>query len=312
MKIKRGEVTSKVEYSISVYFLYFIIIAICGWFMEITLQLFEKHKFADRGFLIGPYCPIYGVGGLLITFCLTELKEHPVALFCVAIVICAILEYLTSYIMEKLFHARWWDYSNTKYNINGRICLETIIPFGILGMILIYIVNPFIFNNLMKVNPNVLNIIALVIASIFVVDLGISLKVILNVRSTTKKFDEENPKDNTEEISIKVREFLRGESFLNRRLVDAFPKLTAILKEHGEKIKQKTAEVKEELTNKAMEMKEDLNEKASEVRADLTEKSEKVRKEFKEGIDKTSKTVRVNMKIAKRKVAPKNKKQNKK
>ena len=295
------------EYSISVYFLYFIIIAICGWFMEITLQLFEKHKFADRGFLIGPYCPIYGVGGLLITLCLTELKEHPIALFCVAIVICAVLEYLTSYVMEKLFHARWWDYSNTKYNINGRICLETIIPFGILGVVLIYIVNPFIFNNLMKINPTTLNIIAIIVASVFVIDIGISLKVVLNVRSTTKKFDKENPKDSTEEISLKVREFLRGKSILNRRLINAFPKLTAILKEHGEKIKQKTAEVKEELTNKAMEMKEDLNEKASEVKADLTEKGEKVKKEFKQSIDKTSKTVRVNMKIAKRKVMPKNK-----
>ena len=295
------------EYSISIYFLYFIIIAICGWLMEVTLQLFEKHKFSDRGFLIGPYCPIYGVGGLLITISLSELKEHPIALFCVAIVICAILEYLTSYVMEKLFHARWWDYSNTKYNINGRICLETIIPFGILGVVLIYIVNPFIFSNLMKVNPSILNIISIIVASVFIIDIGISLKVVLNVRSTTKKFDKENPKDNTEEISIKVKEFLRDKSFLNRRLIDAFPKLTAILKEHGEKIKQKTAEVKEELTNKAMEMKEDFSEKANEVKADLTEKSEKVKKDIKEGIDKTSKTVRVNMKIAKRKVMSKNK-----
>lgn len=295
------------EYSISIYFLYFVIIAICGWIMEITLQLFEKHKFADRGFLIGPYCPIYGVGALFITFWLTGLKEHPVALFCVAIIICGILEYLTSYVMEKLFHARWWDYSNNKYNINGRICLETIIPFGILGMVLIYIVNPFIFNNLSKINSNILNIIAIIIASIFVIDIGISLKVILNVRSATKKFDKENPKDNTEEISIKVKEFLRDKSFLNRRLIDAFPKLTAILKEHGEKIKQKTVEVKEEITNKAMEVKEDLTEKANEVKADLVNKKEKVKKEFKEGIDKTSKTVRVNMKIAKRKVIPKSK-----
>lgn len=73
------------EYSIATYFLYFIIISICGWIMEVTLQLIQKHKFADRGFLIGPYCPIYGCGGLLITVCLTGLEEHPVALFSMAI-----------------------------------------------------------------------------------------------------------------------------------------------------------------------------------------------------------------------------------
>ena len=168
------------EYSIATYFLYFIIIAICGWIMEVVLQLIQKHKFSDRGFLIGPYCPIYGCGGLLITFCLTGIKEHPVALFSMAILICGILEYATSYVMEKIFHARWWDYSENKYNINGRVCLETIIPFGILGVILIYIVNPFIFNNLTKIPENILNIIAIAIALLFVIDNIVSFKVISN------------------------------------------------------------------------------------------------------------------------------------
>ncbi len=290
------------EYSISTYFLYFLIISICGWFMEITLQLFEKHRFADRGFLIGPYCPIYGVGGLGITICLTTLKEHPIALFCVTIVLCGILEYLTSFVMEKLFHARWWDYSNSKFNINGRICLETIIPFGILGLLLIYIVNPFIFNNLAKLEENVLNIIAIILASIFSIDCIISLKVICNVSATTKKFDSENPKDNTEEISNKVKEFLRGKSFLNRRLIDAFPKLTATIKEHSEKIIQKTAEVKDELVTKASEMKDEFNEKANEVKSEINERTEKVKNDVKDSIHKTSRTVKANIKIAKRKV----------
>lgn len=280
------------EYSIATYFIYFIIIAICGWIMEITLQLIQKHKFADRGFLIGPYCPIYGCGALLITFCLTGLKEHPVALFSMAILICGILEYATSYVMEKLFHARWWDYSENKYNINGRICLETIIPFGILGVILIYFVNPFIFDNLIKLPENILNIVAIALAVLFAVDNIVSFKVISNVRSITTKFDKENPKDNTEEISQKVKEFLQGKSVLNRRLVNAFPKLTAILKEQSERIKQKTSEVKEGITNKANEMKEDLNDYAHEVRDGITNKAEAVKDSVKKSINETSKKVR--------------------
>ena len=271
------------EYSIATYFLYFIIISICGWIMEVTLQLIQKHKFADRGFLIGPYCPIYGCGGLLITVCLTGLEEHPVALFSMAILICGILEYATSYIMEKLFHARWWDYSENKYNINGRVCLETIIPFGILGLILIYLVNPFIFDNLSKVPENILNIIAIAVLVLFIADNLVSLKVISNVRSATTKFDKENPKDNTEEISQKVKEFLKDKSILNRRLVNAFPKLTAILKEKSEIIRQKTNEMKEDIATKANEMKEDFNEYVN----DAKEKAGKVKDSVKKGIKKT-------------------------
>ncbi len=209
-----------------------------------------------------------------------------------AILICGILEYATSYAMEKLFHARWWDYSQNKFNINGRICLETIIPFGILGVILIYIVNPFIFNNLERIPANILNIIAIVMSSLFIIDLVVSLKVISNVRSVTTKFDKENPKDNTDEISKKVREFLTGKSVLNRRLVNAFPKLTAILKEQGERIKQKTSEVKEGITNKANEMKEELSDYANEVKDGITQKAGEVKETVKKGIDKTSKRVK--------------------
>lgn len=280
------------EYSIATYFLYFIIISICGWIMEVTLQLIQKHKFADRGFLIGPYCPIYGCGGLLITWCLTGLEEHPVALFSMAILICGILEYATSYIMEKLFHARWWDYSENKYNINGRVCLETIIPFGILGLILIYLVNPFIFDNLSKVQENILNIIAIAVLVLFIADNLVSLKVISNVRSATTKFDKENPKDNTEEISQKVKEFLKDKSILNRRLVNAFPKLTAILKEKSEIIKQKTNEMKEDIANKANEMKEDFNEYVNDMKEGITQKAGEVKKSVKKGIDGTSKRVK--------------------
>ena len=69
------------EYSIATYFLYFIIISVCGWFMEITLQLVQKHKFADRGFLIGPYCPIYGKSVLIISFLLHRYINKPILLF---------------------------------------------------------------------------------------------------------------------------------------------------------------------------------------------------------------------------------------
>ena len=121
---------------IKIYFLLFIIYAIIGWCMEVICKLIQYKKFVDRGFLIGPYCPIYGVGALLITLFLNKYTQDPVVLFVMAVVVCGVLEYLTSYFMEKIYHARWWDYSSKKFNINGRICLSNLIAFGILGMFL--------------------------------------------------------------------------------------------------------------------------------------------------------------------------------
>lgn len=268
-------------HNIAIYFLYFIILAMMGWVMEVTLQLVQKHKFSNRGFLIGPYCPIYGCGGVLITLTLSNLSSHPVALFSTAILICGVLEYLTSYFMEKIFNARWWDYSNNKFNINGRVCLETIIPFGLLGLALIYIINPFIFGKLNQVPENVINIIAIIVASIFLLDSIISFNVISNVRKATKKFDKENPKDSTDEISKKVREFLKSKSPLNRRLVEAFPELTAIIKERKEQIKQKTKEIKGDIVNKANEVRSDITDKAGELKGEIAKQADKVKEKLK-------------------------------
>ena len=103
------------------YFLLFIIYSFMGWLMEIIDNIIVKHKIVNRGFLLGPYCPIYGFGCLSLIFFLSNYKSDPIILFFMAIVICSILEYSTSYIMEKLFKLRWWYYIDKKFNINGRI-----------------------------------------------------------------------------------------------------------------------------------------------------------------------------------------------
>ena len=231
------------EYSIATYFMLFIIYAVAGWICEVTLQLIQKHKLADRGFLIGPYCPIYGCGAVLITLCLTPFKEHPVGLFILAMVLCGSLEYATSFIMEKAFNARWWDYSEMRFNINGRVCLETLVPFGIAGLLIVYLFNPFLLSIIQSWSEGTLNIISLIIAVVFVTDVIISSKIIYNFKRTNKEVSQNEKKDNTDEVSEKVREILRSKSFLNRRLINAFPDFTTILKKKGEELKRKTAEV---------------------------------------------------------------------
>lgn len=203
------------------YFLLFIIYSVVGWIIEIINEIICAKRYVNRGFLIGPYCPIYGVGALLMISMLNRYLNDPIALFVMAVVVCSILEYLTSFLMEKLFKARWWDYTNRKFNINGRICLETSILFGIGGLIIMYFANPIIVNILNSIPDVILKLIVVITFVIYLVDNLISFSIILGFRNTTFKAE----KDNTMEITTKVKEILTNKSKLSKRLIKSFPDL---------------------------------------------------------------------------------------
>ena len=265
------------ELTLTQYFLLFMIYSIAGWVLEVTCKLIEYKRFINRGFLIGPYCPIYGWGAVAITFLLYRYSYDPLILFFMTLLTCSILEYATSWVMEKLFKARWWDYSKRKFNVDGRVCLGTMIPFGIFGMILTYVTNPLIISGLDKVNPTTLNIIAIVLLVIYLVDNVISSIVIFGFRKTTVQVGREGKQDNTEQITKKVREILSSKSWMYRRLVDAYPKLIAI--------KTKIKEIKEEVRENAIEVKNSINEKAQDVKNTISEKKDEVKNTISEKIN---------------------------
>ncbi len=207
--------------TIITYFLLFVIYAFIGWIMEVICMLYEKHRFINRGFLIGPICPIYGGGALLIIFLLEPYKSNPILLFLMAIIICSILEYFTSYIMEVIFKTRWWDYSDDKFNINGRISLNTMIPFGILGCAVMYLINPFFLNILSNIPFIILKVIAFMLLIILLIDNILSFDIIFKLRNTISNIE----KDSTEEISNKVKAIFLKRGGLYKRLVDAFPSM---------------------------------------------------------------------------------------
>ncbi len=207
-------------------FIIFMFYSICGWIIEVVNVSVLEKKVVDRGFLIGPYCPIYGVGGLYIYIFLNKYYNDPVALFSLTVVECAILEYLTSLIMEKIFKTRWWDYTDKKFNINGRICLETLVLFGLCGIISTYLVNPYLIKFINFINPSVLNVIAIVLAIIFLVDSIVSFRIIYNFKLVANDVR----KDSTNEITAKVKEVLKNKSIFSKRLVKAFPNFKTMLK----------------------------------------------------------------------------------
>lgn len=247
-------------YDIRIYFLLFIIYSVAGWCMEVICKLIQYKRFINRGFLIGPWCSIYGYGALLITFLLQKYTDDALVLFIMAIVVCGTLEYLTSYFMEKIFKARWWDYSQRKFNLNGRICLGTIIPFGLLGLFIMYVSNPFLIEKLELLPELWLNIIFWTILTMYIVDNIVSGVVVRSIKTADISASKET--DNTEEITKRVKEILQTKSMLHRRLINAYPKLQAVkikIKDQTEKIKKQKEEIEAKVADKKREIAKKVN-----------------------------------------------------
>ena len=203
------------------YVILFFIYSFLGWIVEVIDILIKQKKLSNRGFLIGPYLPIYGSGCLLIIIFLKNQTSDLIGLFLKAMIICSLLEYFTSYIMEKIFKTRWWDYSDRSYNINGRICLLNMLCFGMLGCLLMYIINPILTNILLSININLINILGIIVIIIFVIDFIVSFKIIFNIRKVVTNV----AKDSTDEITKRVKQILNN-SKIYKRIIKAFPKFS--------------------------------------------------------------------------------------
>ncbi len=125
-------------------FLWLMFYSFCGWVYESTLCSLTGKRLVNRGFLNGPICPIYGFGALLVIFTVGNSGNSPVSLFLSSAVLACTLEYFTSWAMEKLFHARWWDYSSMRFQLNGRVCLAGFLVFGTFGLVLVEWVHPWL------------------------------------------------------------------------------------------------------------------------------------------------------------------------
>lgn len=125
-------------------FYFFILYSFLGWAMESTFVSFHAKEWVNRGFLSGPFCPIYGTGALLMILLLSPVTDHIFLLFFGGFLLASVVEYVIAAILEKLFHASWWDYSNKKWNIRGRICLERSVQWGLLTIVMMRLIHPFI------------------------------------------------------------------------------------------------------------------------------------------------------------------------
>lgn len=179
-----------IMYQIALLFMNFMLFSLFGYIAEMTMCIIVDKKITNRGFLCGPVIPIYGVGSLFLTLLLEPFKNNPFIIFFFGIVITTTIEYITSYLLEKIFHNRWWDYSVNKFNINGRICLLNSILFGIGSLAIIYLANPIFRDFLEQMNHTALIISAIIIFIVFILDVIYSCIVAYNLRNQIIIFSE--------------------------------------------------------------------------------------------------------------------------
>lgn len=194
-------------------FLIFILFSFIGWICEVIyVGVTSAHKFVNRGFLHGPICPVYGFGGVVILMLPPSLYATWIPLFFASMILCTTVEYFVSWLMEKLFHTRWWDYSHYKIQLNGRICLLNSILFGFLGVVVIHFVYPLMTDLLNSLGQTWINISGMIILAVLSVDIFFTVRKLVDFANVMKKL-----KDFGETLNSHYgqEEWFRKDSFMD-------------------------------------------------------------------------------------------------
>lgn len=163
------------------YLLLFFFYSTAGWVVESTYCSIGEKRLVNRGFMTGPMCPIYGTGALVMTlFMYNPYKDRPLIVFLLGMLLCDIVEYFTSVLMETLFHARWWDYTYEFLNIKGRICLKHTLFWGIASVAFVYILHPGVDKIILGFSDKTIIVLSGIILIIFSADI---------IHSTIKAID---------------------------------------------------------------------------------------------------------------------------
>ena len=187
---------------------YFIIYSFLGWILESVFRSFCEKRIINTGFLIGPFCPIYGSGALIMLLTMGQLKGNYVLIFVISVLMLTFWEYIVGVFLEKVFKTKYWDYSDHKIQFQGRICLTNSIAWGFLGVGFINIIHPFLISVLDIINPEVFKIIIYTATGIVILDTIVSIIKVKHIKIKLNKVEELNEqiKQKMAELKGKVQE----------------------------------------------------------------------------------------------------------
>lgn len=161
----------------------FLIGSILGYGIEMIVGLVQNGHFVKRGFLFGPICPIYGFGAVILLFITKKMYQKPFQKFLIATITFTVFEYIVSLVLEMVFGLRWWDYTNDILNIQGRVSLLYSVCWGIIGVIVLEKIHPFIQNKIQNITKgstnNIIYIICLSLIFILLIDVTFSTSIYL-------------------------------------------------------------------------------------------------------------------------------------
>lgn len=259
--------------------LYFFVYGFLGWCAEVGFAAVKEHKFVNRGFLNGPICPIYGVGVTIVIAFLTPYKDNLILLYISSVILVTLLEGVTGWAMDKIFHNKWWDYSKQPLNIGGYVCLIFSLVWGIACVAIMYLIHPLIHQALTFI-PRTLGIVLMVILGIAMfADIYVTASAIFKFNKRLASM--EKIAGELHEISDQI-----GED-IYETVVAAMEKQEASrqkLDEAAAEWKEKTQEATSGLLEKTQETASGLFEKTQETASGLLEKTQEISDEMRSRI----------------------------
>ena len=245
----------------------FIIYAFIGWCTEVSYAALDRGIFVNRGFLNGPYCPIYGCGVVIVVAVLTPLKDNLLILFAGSFLLTSILEYITGFILEKVFHNKWWDYSNKPFNLHGYVCLKFSIYWGLACTFIMDVIHPIIYKGITMI-PHILGVVLLcIIMSAFAVDCGVTVTTILKFNKRLKVMDEMAAKIHklSDEIGENIYENVTTAVERSEEFQETHEKLLTKISDTKENLMDLPSTAKEKIASTAASAKEKLSESAENI-----------------------------------------------
>lgn len=262
----------------------FFIYAFLGWCSEVAYAALNTGKFVNRGFLNGPYCPIYGFGVVMVVAALTPLKESLIVLFIGSFFLTTTLEYATGLVLEKIFHNKWWDYSNLPFNLRGYVCLKFSILWGLACVFIMRILHPVIYKFIVTI-PHLAGMVLLVIfSSGFGIDFCVTVSTILKFNKRLKLMNEMAQKMHllSDEIGENIYEGVTSLKEKSEGLQEISEGIRGKLEDRKEDILELSEAAKCRLADKKQITREAIAEGFLETKTEIEYKKEAARKEYAE------------------------------